>query len=106
MVANLLDNALKYTPPLGRVTVSVQEAGEKVLIAMSDTGAGISEKDHPQIFKRFYRGDRSRSQAGFGLGLSLAQAIASAHGGDITVESSPGKGSVFTVALPKRSPAR
>ena len=101
MVANLVDNALKYTPPQGRVTVSVRDRGELVTISVSDTGIGISEKDLPHIFKRFYRGDSSRSQAGTGLGLSLAQAVAVRHGGSLTVASSPGQGSVFTVTLPR-----
>jgi heavy metal sensor kinase len=103
MVANLLDNAVKYTAPGGRVTVTMRSDARTVFVTVSDTGIGISESDLPQIFNRFYRGDRSRSQAGSGLGLSLAQAIASAHGGSITVSSSPGKGSTFTVTLPMLS---
>ena len=101
MVANLLDNALKYTPARGRVAVSVRGEEAEVVISVRDTGVGISESDLPHIFKRFYRCDQSRSLAGTGLGLSLAQAIASAHGGSITVSSSPGKGSPFTVNLPR-----
>ncbi len=102
MVANLLDNALKYTPSQGEVAVSIRGEEDKVVISVRDTGIGISEKDLPNIFKRFYRCDRSRSQAGTGLGLSLAQAVASAHGGSITVESALGKGSLFRVALPRQ----
>jgi heavy metal sensor kinase len=102
MIANILDNALKYTPPRGIVDVSVRTKEDKVIISVRDTGIGISEKDLPNIFKRFYRGDRSRSQAGTGLGLSLAQAVASAHGGSITVESVLGKGSTFMIVLPHR----
>lgn len=102
MVANLLDNALKYTPSQGAVTVSIRGEEDRVVISVRDTGIGISEKDLPHIFKRFYRCDRSRSQAGTGLGLSLAQAVASAHGGSITVESALGKGSIFMVALPRQ----
>ncbi len=101
MVANLLDNALKYTPPGGRVTVSVEEDEAHVVFSVCDSGIGISEDDRPHIFKRFYRCDESRSHAGSGLGLSLAQAIAGAHGGTITVTSAPGKGSAFSVSLPK-----
>ena len=103
MVANLLDNALKYTPPEGIVAVSVNRDNGRVVSSFSDTGIGISEVDVPHIFKRFYRCDQSRSEAGVGLGLSLAQAIAKSHGGDITVISNPGEGSTFSIILP-RSP--
>ena len=103
LVANLLDNALKYTPSEGKVKVSLDGNTENVIISISDDGIGISGDDLEHIFKRFYRCDRSRSQAGIGLGLSLAQAIAQAHGGNITVSSKPGKGSEFKVILP-RSP--
>jgi len=102
MVANLLDNALKYTPSQGAVSVSIRGEEDKVVISVQDTGIGITEKDLPNIFKRFYRCDRSRSQAGSGLGLSLAQAVASVHGGSITVDSQLGKGSTFMVALPRQ----
>jgi len=102
MVSNLLDNAIKYTPPGGTVGVSVSEKdGENMLISVKDTGIGISSEDLPRIFERFYRCDQSRSEAGTGLGLSLARAIAKAHGGDIAVASRPGEGSAFTVTIPK-----
>ncbi len=100
MVANLLDNAIKYTPSGGTVTVSVHGNAETAMLAVSDTGIGIADQDLPRVFERFYRGDRSRTQTGTGLGLSLARAIASAHGGAITVASTPGAGSTFTVTLP------
>jgi heavy metal sensor kinase len=100
MVVNLLDNALKYTPSGGTVTVSVNANEGQVVFSVSDTGIGISRDDLPYIFTRFYRCDQSRSQAGIGLGLSLARAIAKAHGGNIAVASNPGKGSKFTVTLP------
>jgi signal transduction histidine kinase len=102
VVVNLLDNAVKYTPPGGTVTVSVNEQQGQVVISFDDTGIGISEDDLPHIFRRFYRCDRSRSEAGFGLGLSLAKAIVGAHGGNITATSVLGKGSRFTVILPRR----
>jgi heavy metal sensor kinase len=102
MTANLVDNAIKYTPAGGRVTVSVRNGDETVELAVSDTGIGIPEQDLPRIFERFYRGDRSRSRAGSGLGLSLARAIAAVHGGSISVSSSSGLGSIFTVTLPRR----
>ena len=99
MIINLLENAIKYTPAGGMVTVSSFVENGRIKIAFSDTGIGIAEEDIPHIFKRLYRCDRSRSQQGFGLGLSLALAVAHAHGGDITVVSRPGKGSTFTVIL-------
>jgi heavy metal sensor kinase len=102
MVANLLDNALKYTGQGGSVEVSLAEEAEgNRVIRVRDTGIGIGAAELPRIFERFYRGDRSRSTAGTGLGLSLARAIARAHRGDITAESLPGRGSAFTVTLPK-----
>jgi heavy metal sensor kinase len=100
MAANLLDNAIKYTAPGGRVSVAVKGDAGTAVVTIIDTGIGIPEKDQSRIFDRFYRGDRSRSQTGTGLGLSLARAIASAHNGVITVASAPGAGSTFTVTLP------
>ena len=101
MIANLLDNAIKYTLPDGRVDVSAHTDGKRgVQIAIADTGIGISRKDLPHIFERFYRCDPSRSQSGTGLGLSFARTVARAHGGDIFVKSTPDQGSTFTVTLP------
>ena len=104
MIANLLDNAIKYTSRDGRIDVTAQKEDEKSFaFSVKDTGIGISEKDLPHIFERFYRGDPSRPNTGNGLGLSLAQAIAHVQGGKIDVVSSPGQGSTFTITLP-RSP--
>ena len=101
MIANLLDNAIKYTPAGGSVEVTVNTGNNgAVAIAVKDSGSGISENDIPHIFERFYRCDPSRSEAGIGLGLSFARAIARAHGGDISVFSKPGQGSTFTVTFP------
>lgn len=103
MVANLLDNAIKYTPAGGKVEVKVQtENNHALALTVKDSGIGISEKDRSRIFERFYRCDPSRSEAGIGLGLSFARAIARAHGGDITVTSELNQGSTFTVTLPKK----
>lgn len=105
MVANLLDNAIKYTPAGGRVDVTVAAgAAQSILITVADTGPGISAQDREHIFERFYRCDPSRSQPGTGLGLSFARAVARAHNGEITVASTPGEGSTFTVTLPKNPP--
>ena len=78
--------------------------GGSVAITVQDTGIGISAADLPRIFERFYRCDQSRSVAGTGLGLSLARAIARAHGGDISVSSRPGEGATFSVTLPVERP--
>jgi two-component system, OmpR family, sensor kinase len=100
----LLDNAVKYTPDGGSVTVSVGEGDGSVALAVSDTGIGISEEQLPLIFERFYRADPSRSEGGAGLGLSIARQIAEAHGGQIGAESTPGTGSTFTLLLPRNGP--
>jgi two-component system, OmpR family, sensor kinase len=98
----LLDNALKYTPDGGSVTVSVGEEDGSVALAVSDTGIGISEDQLPLMFERFYRADPSRSEGGAGLGLSIARQIAESHGGQIRAESTPGTGSTFTLLLPRK----
>ncbi len=99
-VANVLDNALKYTPPDGDVRVDVRRANGAVQIAVMNTGAGIAEEELPRVFDRFYRGDQSRSYPGSGLGLSLTRALMQAHGGGVAVHSRPGQGATFTLSLP------
>jgi len=101
ILGNLLDNAIKFTPRGGVITITVGGDEKGVSIRVEDTGIGISENDIPRIFEKFYRADKSRSEPGSGLGLSLAFAFASSLGGSISVVSSPGKGSTFTVILPK-----
>lgn len=98
---NLLDNAVKYSPAGGRVSVSVYREGARPVVKIADTGAGIPAADLPHIFKRFYRADAARSSGGFGLGLAIAKSIADAHGAEIKAESAPGRGSAFTVIFPK-----
>ena len=100
-ITNLLDNAIKYTPSGGTVTVTVRPGKrQQVDICVKDTGPGIPPENLERVFERFFRADPSRSLSGTGLGLSLARALARGHGGDITVESVPGQGSEFTLALP------
>jgi signal transduction histidine kinase len=99
VAANLIDNAVKYTPPGGRVEVTAgREAGQAVL-SVSDTGPGIPADELPRIWDRLFRGDASRTERGLGLGLSLVRAIVEAHGGTVEVESLPGRGATFTVRL-------
>ena len=100
VLANLLDNALKYTPGGGRVEISGTRAGEEAVLTIGDTGVGIPTNELPHIWNRLYRGDKSRSTRGLGLGLSLVKAIVEAHGGRVEVESTPGVGSRFTIRLP------
>jgi signal transduction histidine kinase len=99
VLANLVDNALKYTISGGRVTISARQAGEQVQIAVADTGSGIAQTDLPRIWDRLYRADSSRGEPGLGLGLSLVKAIVTAHGGQVEVTSRLGEGSTFTVTL-------
>jgi heavy metal sensor kinase len=101
MIANLLDNAIRYTPAGGSVNVMIEApSDDQIRVNFQDTGIGIAEQDQDRIFERFYRCDPSRSESGSGLGLSLARAVARAHGGDISVISDPGGGSTFSVTLP------
>lgn len=100
LIGNLLDNAIKYTPAGGKVSIDDEIVDGDVLVKIADTGMGISQEDLPNIFERFYRCDMSRSKPGTGLGLSLALAIAKAHFGNISVKSKLAEGSQFTVTLP------
>ena len=100
-LANLVDNAIKYTPRNGRVGVSATAGRDAVAIRVTDTGRGISEQDLPRIFDRLYRGDQSRATRGLGLGLSLVRASVEAQGGAVSVKSTPGNGSIFEIRLPR-----
>jgi signal transduction histidine kinase len=100
IVSNLLDNALKYTPEGGKISISASSDRGKVQIIFEDTGIGITETDLPHIFERFYRCDSSRSQKGAGLGLSLAKVFTEAMNGTISVASSINRGSRFAVTFP------
>ena len=100
VLANLLDNALKYTPEGGQVTIAARDEKEHISIVVRDTGIGITREEIPRIWDRLHRGDKSRSQRGLGLGLSLVKAVVAAHKGKVDVESEPGAGSIFTLRLP------
>ncbi|MGB5717291.1 MAG: HAMP domain-containing sensor histidine kinase, partial [Gammaproteobacteria bacterium] len=100
MLANLLDNALKYSERNSRVTVGVNAGDNTVLVSVRDEGIGISQQDLKKIFDRYFRCDESRSKSGCGLGLSLVRAVTMAHGGNIDVVSTSGTGSEFRITLP------
>jgi signal transduction histidine kinase len=100
VLANLTDNAVKYTPGGGRVTLSARRDGPWVHIEAADTGVGIPPHEISRIWERLYRGDQSRAERGLGLGLSLVRAIVLAHGGTVDVAAEPGRGSTFIVRLP------
>jgi signal transduction histidine kinase len=99
---NLIDNAIKYTPDGGTVTLTMERRNGTAVFVVEDTGIGIPVEEQAKIFDRFYRVDkaRSREMGGTGLGLSIAKWIAELHRGSISVQSEPQKGSVFTVHLP------
>lgn len=99
--ANLLDNALKYTPDGGRVQLSCASSENTITVRIRDTGMGISENDQLRIWERLYRGDKSRTQRGLGLGLSLVKAIVEAHRGSVSVTSEVGQGTEFLITVPQ-----
>jgi two-component system phosphate regulon sensor histidine kinase PhoR len=103
IILNLVANALAYTPEGGTITVDVKDIGQEVKLAVKDTGIGISKKDLPRIFERFYRVDkaRSRQSGGTGLGLAIVKHLVESHHGRIKVESEEGKGTSFMITLPK-----
>ena len=100
LLGNLLDNAIKFTPSGGVITLSLVRTASAVVLRVSDTGCGIAPEEIPHIFRRFWRSDSSRSLPGNGLGLALAKAIVTSYAGTITCESSLGKGTTFTITIP------
>ncbi len=100
VLANLVDNAVKYTPAGGEIHIEARRQGASAVISVSDTGAGIPPDELPRIWERLYRGDKSRSERGLGLGLTLVKAIIEAHGGTAAVASAPGRGTRFDLRLP------
>jgi two-component system sensor histidine kinase BaeS len=103
VLENLMSNALRHTPERGEITLSGAAEGDTVYLRVKDTGDGISPEDLPYIFDRFYRADKSRQRQGgeSGLGLAIAKSFVEVHGGSLSVESTLGEGTIFTIALPK-----
>lgn len=99
-IANLLDNAIKYTSSGGKVSLRTRREAQAAILEVQDTGMGIPPEDQPRIWERLYRADKSRSKRGLGLGLSLVKAIVEAHGGKVAVHSVPDRGSIFEVRIP------
>jgi two-component system, OmpR family, manganese sensing sensor histidine kinase len=106
ILANLLENALRYTPAGGRVSIEGHRQGAEFQIAVTDSGTGISEENLKRVFDRFWRADPARIPRGSGLGLAIARALARRHGGDVTVTSRLGAGSTFAFSIPLRPPSR
>ena len=104
ILINITSNAIKYTPDGGRISLRLHDLGDRAEITITDNGVGIPEEDIPHLFERFYRVEKARSsdKGGTGLGLAIAKEFAVAHGGDIRVSSIVGKGTTFTVTLPKQ----
>ena len=107
ILMNLIDNALKYTPEGGQILLAAAAAGDMVRFSVRDTGSGILEEEQSRLFERFYRVDKARSRqlGGTGLGLAIVKHLVLAHGGDVRVESAPGKGSAFSFTLPTSADA-
>jgi signal transduction histidine kinase len=104
VIVNLVSNAVKFTPPDGRIAIEARESAEQVALSVSDTGIGMSERDRVRLFEKFFRAESAREQAvsGTGLGLAICKGILEAHGGRIEVESTLGRGTVVTIVLPRR----
>ncbi|MDQ6939709.1 MAG: ATP-binding protein, partial [Verrucomicrobiota bacterium] len=107
VIYNLLDNAVKYSQPEGKIRLRAERFDESVRISVSDEGVGIPARDLPRVFERFYRADKARSRqlGGTGLGLSIVKHIAQLHGGSVEAESEPGRGTTISVVLPLRPPS-
>jgi len=102
VLSNLIDNAVKYTTSSGSIDIEAFQKDQQVGITIKDTGIGIPPEEVPRIWDRLYRGDKSRSQRGIGLGLSLVKAIVQAHRGQVEVSSTANRGSSFTVYIPQK----
>jgi two-component system phosphate regulon sensor histidine kinase PhoR len=100
VVANLVHNAIKFTPARGSITITTRALEGSVAVDIADTGMGISKEDLTRVFERFYKGDKARAGEGTGMGLAIAKHVIEAHGGSIWVRSEEGKGSTFSFSLP------
>ena len=102
MLVNLITNAYKHAGPDAEVTVTIRRNLDRAVVDVTDNGCGMEAKDAEHIFERFYRADSSRNRAtgGSGLGLAITKSLIEAHGGTVTVDTAPGKGSTFTLSLP------
>ena len=107
VLVNLVSNAVKYTPGGGEIKLSAEAAGDQVLVKVADNGLGLTPDDAKRIFQRFYRvkDEHTRHIVGTGLGLDIVKRVVEKHGGTISVDSAPGQGSTFTVALPTAAAA-
>ncbi|MBA3851092.1 MAG: HAMP domain-containing histidine kinase, partial [Chloroflexi bacterium] len=107
VLANIIGNALKFTPPDGRVTVSLRATPDEAIVEVTDTGVGIDQAELPRVFERFYRGAQAveARAAGSGLGLAIVHSVVEMHHGRVSIESSVGKGTTVTVALPRNADA-
>ncbi len=105
-IYNLVENAIKYTPPKGSVTLRVQSHPSAVQFEVQDTGIGIAPADQPRLFEKFFRGSQreARAQRGSGLGLAIVRSIAEQHGGKVWLESAVGQGSIFYLLIPLEQP--
>jgi signal transduction histidine kinase len=105
IVINLVDNAVKFSPPESCVDVRVETNHEGVKILVEDQGPGVPPEDRPRLFERYYRGQGAQTAAGSGLGLAIAKNLARLHGGDIALQSGAGQGSIFVLSLPVEAEA-
>ena len=101
ILVNLVENALKFTQPQGRIAIEAQPTPGWMEIRVKDTGIGVAPQHLPHLFERFYKADRSRRDVGTGLGLAIVKQLVEAHGGRITVESREGEGCNFTFTMPQ-----
>jgi two-component system phosphate regulon sensor histidine kinase PhoR len=106
VVANLAHNAIKFTPAGGEITITTRVLEESVAVDITDTGIGIPVEDVPRVFERFYKGDKARTGEGTGMGLAISKHVIEAHGGNISVESEEGKGSIFSFSLPLQADSK